>query len=140
MNESCLILLVEDDEDDVFFLRRALEKLGFEGKIEHFLDIEAAKSFVTHTNGPMPSLVIADSAMSCRGSGVDLLEWIRKHDKTKTVPFVILSGDIQPHMVSRAEVAGANLILTKRSDFDDMTAQVRQGLLQLPARCREWLK
>jgi len=140
MKESCVILLVEDDLNDAFFVRRALEMLGFNGRFEHVLDVEMAKTFLTALQPGQSSVVIADSSVSCRGSGVDLLEWTRNQENTKTIPFFILSGDIQPQLKQRANAAGVSLILTKPPNFADIAEPLRQVLTSLPAHYREWLK
>ena len=46
MPERCVILLVEDDENDAFFVKRALTKLGFPGKIHHATDTDEAKRYI----------------------------------------------------------------------------------------------
>jgi hypothetical protein len=43
-------------------------------------------------------------------------------------------------MEQRASAAGANLILQKAADTKQMSAQLRQALLQLRVHCREWLR
>ena len=145
--KQCVILLVEDDANDAFFVERALVDLGFDGKVEHVTDTQLARAYVAgegkFTNResfPFPDIVISDSALSGRGSGIELLEWMRKEPKTKEVPFVILSGDINPQIRQRAEDAGVELILQKGSNFHDTARSLREALLKMPERCRPWLK
>ena len=76
-------------------------------------------------------MIIADSSISCRGSGVDLLEWIRERESSKAIPFIILSGQVSGPSKERAEVAGVNLIITKTHDFAETTEQLRKALGQM---------
>jgi CheY-like chemotaxis protein len=145
--KKCVILLVEDDSNDAFFVERALSDLGFDGKVEHVTDTQLARAYVSgagkFTNRqdfPFPDIVISDSALSGRGSGIDFLEWMRKEPTTKEVPFVILSGDISPQVRQRAENAGVELILQKGSNFRDTAAALREALMKMPESCRPWLK
>src|SRR4051812_32839068 len=46
VNPHCTILLVDDDEDDAFLVRRALEKLGFDGMFRRVSDIENARAYL----------------------------------------------------------------------------------------------
>lgn len=119
-----MILLVEDDSNDAFFLERALDEIGYEGKLHHVTNTAAAKSFIK--GGGAPALVISDSMISPNGTGTELLEWIRANNFLKGVPFVILSGALEPEMQARAEAAGAARFLTKASNFKDTANQLRE--------------
>ena len=145
--KQCVILLVEDDANDAFFVARALKDLGFDGKLEHVTDTRVARSYVLGTDAyadrevfPAPDIFISDSALSGKGSGIDLLEWIRNEPAAKDTPFVILSGEVRPEARARAEAAGVQLILQKGSNFRETARALREALLQMPEGCRPWLK
>jgi CheY-like chemotaxis protein len=144
--KPCVILLVEDDANDAFFVERALSDLGFDGKVEHVTDTQVARAYVAgdgkfrdRESFPFPDIVISDSALSGRGSGIELLEWMRKEAASKDVPFVILSGEISPQVRERAEIAGVELLLQKGSNFRDTARVLREALLKMPESCRPWL-
>lgn len=145
--KQCVILLVEDDENDAFFISRALKELGFDGQLKHFTDTDLARSYIAgagefgnRDKHPAPDVVISDSALSGRGSGIDLLEWVRKEPASKDTPFVILSGEVRPEARARAEAAGVQLILQKGSNFRDTAKALREAILEMPENCRRWLK
>lgn len=142
-----LILLVEDDANDAFFVERALKDLGFNGKLEHLKDTQVARAYVSgegvygdRDKFPFPDIVISDSALSGRGSGIEFLEWMRKQSTAKNVPFVILSGEVTEQVRQRAEAAGVELVLQKGSNFRDTERALREALLKMPEDCRPWLK
>lgn len=145
--KDCLILLVEDDANDAFFIERALKDLGFNGKLEHLTDTKIARAYVSgegkysdRAQHPFPDIVISDSALSGRGSGIELLEWMRSDPAAKKVPFVILSGEVSPEVRQRAQAAGVELVLQKGSNFRDTERALREALLKMPDACRPWLK
>jgi CheY-like chemotaxis protein len=144
METQFIILLVEDDPNDAFFVTRALEKLGFTGSVSHVTDVDAAKGFLLEYSASGPNegnlVIIADSAVSCRGTGVDLLEWVRKRKGGRSVPFVILSGELCPKTIDRAHAASVDFILPKLQDSSDTIGQLRKVFLQMPPHCRAWLK
>jgi CheY-like chemotaxis protein len=136
---QCLILLVEDDANDAFFVARALKDLGFNGKIEHVKDTVGARDYLEGTGRfenrrefPLPDVVVSDSVLSGRGSGIELLEWMRACAPLKNVPFIILSGEVTPDVRKRATAAGVQLMLSKGSSFRDTAAALRDVLLQMP--------
>lgn len=145
--KPCLILLVEDDSNDAFFVARALKDLGFDGRLEHVTDTDIARSFIEGAGEfadrerfPFPDIIVSDSALSGNGSGIDLLEWIRKQPAGKDLPFVILSGEVSPPVRARAETAGVHVILQKGSSFRDTEKALKTAIAAMPEHCRMWLK
>ena len=139
MNQPCVILLVEDDANDAFFVSRALKDLGFDGKLEHVTDTDAARAYL-QAGAALPQIVISDAALSPRGTGVELLEWMRQQRSLSKIPFVILSGEVSPDVRERATAAGAESVLRKGSSFTETVNSLREVLGHLPPDCRTWLK
>jgi CheY-like chemotaxis protein len=144
--KQCLILLVEDDRNDAFLIGRALKDLGFDGRLEHVADTHSARAYLSadgqfadRQKFPAPDIVVSDSILPGRGSGIELLEWMRKENFPET-PFVILSGEITPDVRERANAAGVQLLLQKGSSFKNTANALREALLQMPPECREWLR
>ena len=147
MNSHCVILLVEDDENDAFFVRRTLAKLEFPGKVEHVWDAESARRYLTgakpfqdREHFPLPDLIITDSSLLERNSGVEFLEWVRRQLVFADVPLILYSGALSPDQRERAEKAGVTAILTKGPNAATMKEHMIESLLHLPPSFREWLK
>jgi len=145
VHQPNVILLVEDDANDAFFFDRALAGIGYAGRLQHVTDIEEAKAVLLKARSaseggaqPIPELIVADSAVSPRGSGVEFLEWQRAEGFN--LPFFILTGAIDPDLRERAEAAGVRKVLTKTSNLKAMADQLREIVLALPAERRAWLK
>ncbi len=145
LKQSCVILLVEDDPNDAFFVTRALKDLGFSGQLQHLTDSNSARAYLAgdapyhdRERFPLPDIVVADSSLPVRGSGVDLVEWMRQQAETAQTPFVILSGEVSEEMRERAKAAGVRRILRKGSNFQDTLRSLREVLQELPPECA-WL-
>src|SRR5260370_3326550 len=76
------ILVVDDSEDDIFFLCRAFEKAGLDNSIVHVSDGEEAVDYLSGENGfadrsryPLPQLMLLDVKMP-RRDGFDVLQWL----------------------------------------------------------------
>jgi CheY-like chemotaxis protein len=130
------ILLVEDREDDVFFLRRALAHVGADVDIRVVGNGAEAQSYIVGEEAfanrayyPMPDLIVCDFKMP-RRSGVDFLRWLRGQKEFEHLPFILLSGSVLPHEEDVALQLGANLYLRKTPNFTKMTEHA-QTILQL---------
>jgi DNA-binding response OmpR family regulator len=137
MQSKLVVLLVEDDDNDAFFLERSLRDAGFKGKLRHLTSaararayLEGAGEFADRANFPFPKLIIADSALPSNDSGIDLLEWMR--GAKIEAPFVVLSGAVSEDMRSRAMAAGAANVLTKSTNFRETGRILRELLDQSP--------
>ena len=143
--QACVILLVEDDANDAFFISRALNDLGFKGRLEHLTNTRAARDYIGGSGQyddrekfPAPQIVISDSILPGQGSGVELLEWMRKANLS--TPFIILSGEISRDVEERARAAGVQLLIRKGSNYHDTAEALKKALHEMPPECRPWLK
>ncbi len=119
--ESALknILVVEDQDDDVFLLRRAFKKARVPAQLRIVNDGECA---IRYLNGdppyenrrlfPLPELILLDLKLP-RKDGIEVLNWIRQQSNYKHIPVIILSSSDVPGDVFRAYESGANSFLVK---------------------------
>jgi CheY-like chemotaxis protein len=138
---------VEDDENDVFFFKRGLRELGFEGELVHMQTVEDAKKYLEgvqpyadRVEFPMPDLIITDAAVCVRDSGLEFLEWVTARGLCPDVPFVVLSGSVTEETRLRAEAAKVTRLMNKASNYKDLIPRLREVLLEFPKECREWLR
>src|SRR4051794_23204862 len=92
------VLLVEDSEDDAYFFRRALKKLGRDCALIHVADGAAALDFfkaalAPHADAahPWPDLVFLDLKLPTF-SGFEILEWLREQTLPRPLDITVLSG------------------------------------------------
>ncbi|HUR44511.1 MAG TPA: response regulator [Candidatus Saccharimonadales bacterium] len=106
------VLVVDDSDDDVFLLSRALRKMGVNHPIECAVNgVEGMKYFKAllaegPESGDFPSLVILDLKMPLV-DGHELLAWIRSQPALKKLAVYVLSSSIIPGDVSASIQFGA---------------------------------
>ena len=121
-----LTVLIEDDEDDVFFFQRAMEKVGWPGAIHILRDGAEAIAYLTGDHPaadrreyPTPSLVILDLNLPIK-TGLDVLEVFRGCDPDHTTPIVVLTSSTSLVDVRDAYRLGANCYFNKPSHPDGL--------------------
>jgi CheY-like chemotaxis protein len=134
------LLLVEDREDDVFFLRRALSHIGADVDVRVVSNGAEAQAYVSgeapfHDREyfPLPDLIVCDFKMPRRG-GIEFLQWLRTQENFTSLPFVLLSGSALPHEEDLAIQAGADLYLRKSPAFAEMVGHARRIVRLLDQR------
>lgn len=113
------LLLVDDDEGDLFLLQRALQKanLTFPERIatngEEAIDYLSGNGpFADRTAFPIPRAVFLDLKMPFV-SGFEVLEWLRTQPQLASVPVFVLTGSSIERDRQRALELGARQYLTK---------------------------
>jgi len=113
------ILLVEDNEDDRFFMVRALNKAGIKRQLHVVSDGHEAMEYLagladasgSPTKG-LPPVVFLDLKLPFV-SGHEVLGWIRKQEHLAGLRVVILSSSNEEVDVTRAAKLGADRYLEK---------------------------
>jgi CheY-like chemotaxis protein len=114
---SPLIIAVDDEADDIFFLRLAIEKSGLAHRFQPFSNAEAAKVALTLIAAgddatDFPLVCFLDIKMGGM-TGFDLLRWIRGEKGLDAVPVVMYSSSDHPEDVDQARELGAQGYLKK---------------------------
>jgi CheY-like chemotaxis protein len=141
------VLYVEDEENDVIFLRHAWKKAAVLNPIQTVEDGALALEYLSGSGKygdrlqyPIPCMVLLDLKLP-KVSGLEVLRWIRRESAHKTLPVVILSSSNQPMDTHQAQVEGANAYLVKpptREGLLDMAAQLERFWLdrgETPSEC-----
>lgn len=121
------ILLVEDDLNDVFLVKRAFKKAQIPNPLQVVTDGEEVISYLQgrgkyadrHTY-PLPRLIVMDIRMPGQ-SGFDVLEWIKRDGHAlRRIPVIIVSSSDNPADVNRAYELGANAYMIKPVDYREV--------------------
>lgn len=124
-----VILLVEDNPDDEALCIRALRKSKITNEIIVAHDGVEALDLLFGTEGKppiKPAVVLLDLKLP-RLDGVETLNRIRAHEKTKSLPVVMLTTSDQEADIVRSYASGVNSYVRKPidfSEFTDVTAQL----------------
>lgn len=116
------ILYAEDEDNDIFFLKRALE---IEGSPCHLVSVPDGKKAVDYLAGggafadrsrhPLPALVLLDIHLP-RKNGLEVLKWIRQQPHFKSLPVLILTSSNRQEDMDGARQLGADGYLNKPSN------------------------
>jgi two-component system response regulator len=88
------ILLVEDNVDDEFLTRRALSKAGITA-VAFAPDGQVALDMLLDPEQPLPEMLILDLRLP-KIHGLTLLAELRRHNRTMSLPVLILSSSDDP--------------------------------------------
>jgi CheY-like chemotaxis protein len=118
------ILYVEDDENDVFLMERALKKVSVTNPLHIMADGKQAIDHLSKMDAAQtPTLILLDLSMPGK-HGLDVLQWIRTQPSLSDVPVVILTSSNQEKDIHRAYLLGANGYLIKPGDPNDLVRLV----------------
>lgn len=123
------ILLVEDNEDDVFITRRSIAKSGIDANVEHVNNGRACLDFLRSAD-ELPDLIFLDINMPLM-NGREVLVEIGADEKLRHIPVVVLSTSESGREVLEMHRLQCNSYVTKPLDFD----QFQETIAQI---CRYW--
>jgi len=126
MRHNLIVLVAEDDEADIAFLKRAFLKAGINVPLHFVRDGQEAidylsgeEPFHSRRDHPLPNLLLVDIKMP-RLNGFDVLKWVRDQQSLCRLPVLVLTSSNLDRDVNRAYELGANSYLVKPSDLDDL--------------------
>ena len=125
MSESPL-LLVEDDASDELLFERALARSGGGVPLAVARDAEEARAYLGGP-GPAPALIVLDLVLR-RGSGIEVLEWLRRQPALESIPVIVLTSSRDPSDLARALALGVDRLEAKPSGFPGLRAIVERIL------------
>jgi CheY-like chemotaxis protein len=127
MTPGGAILLVEDNDDDVFLMKHALTAAGVANPV--FI-VETGQQAVDYLAGsgayqdrvkfPMPVIVFLDLKLPLL-SGHEVLAWIRSQRQLESLLVVVLTSSNEPSDVRRSYSLGANSYLMKPMSARQLT-------------------
>jgi CheY-like chemotaxis protein len=124
VNTQFSVLLVEDDLNDIFLVKRAFKRARLRNPLQVVTDGQEAINYLrglgkyadreTH---PLPTLIVMDIKMP-RKTGFEVLEWVRgKGPPLRRIPVVIVSSSDNPTDINQAYESGANAYMVKPMDY-----------------------
>jgi len=134
------VLLVEDSDDDIFFIKMACQRSGIPHSLHVVKDGEAAIGYLsrndghaTHATRPFPDLVFLDIRIPKR-NGHEVLEWIRSRPGLKNLPVVMVTSSTENSDVNRAYELGVTSYLRKvasRAEFGQAVRVILKYWLEI---------
>ena len=125
---NATILLVEDNATDEKLTLRALRNGQVPAEVEVARDGKEALEFLfgatSNGDGHVPDLILLDIKLP-KVNGLEVLEQIRKHKDTESVPVVMLTSSDDMYDIATSYRLGANSYIRKTEDFDQFMEHVR---------------
>jgi len=122
------LLLVEDNEADILFFRRALSKVREGVPLEVVTNGVAAVQALSGEGAQHPpALVLLDLKLP-RMSGLEVLEWMRNQPPLGAVRVVVLTSSSEESDIRRAHALGVSAYVVKPVDFMGLRGVI-EGLL-----------
>ncbi len=123
-NKEFTVLLVEDDLNDIFLVKRAFRTARIPNPLQVVTDGEEAISYLRGEGKyadrqahPMPKLIVMDIKMP-RRSGFEVLEWVKGDGRPlRRIPVIIVSSSDNPADINRAYELGANAYMVKPMNY-----------------------
>ena len=120
-------LLVEDDLNDIFLVKRAFKMAQIRNPLQVVTDGQEAISYLRGEGKygdreahPLPKLIVMDIKMP-RKTGFEVLEWVKGSGAPlRRIPIVIVSSSEDPADINRAYELGANAYMVKPVDFREV--------------------
>lgn len=115
------ILLVEDNEGDIFLVTEALEEGKIVNKISVAKDGKEAIDFLDrkgkYQNAAMPDLILLDVNLP-KKNGHEVLEYIKGQENLKQIPVIMLTTSSAEKDILLSYKNHANCFITKPVDVD----------------------
>jgi two-component system response regulator len=125
------ILLVEDNRDDEELTLLTLEENNIANDIVVVRDGVEALDYLFAT-GPytgqplnLPHLILLDVKLP-KVTGIEVLERIKRNERTRKIPVVMLTSSREEPDVQRSYDLGANSYIVKPVDFDQFKKTIKQ--------------
>jgi len=113
------LLLADDDTDDCFFFKEAIEEIPVTVHLTTVNDGEQLMQLISSKEVPLPDAIFIDLNMP-RKSGIECLEEIKTLDKFINLPIFIYSTALNREVVDLLYEKGAHYYICKPAEFDNL--------------------
>lgn len=128
---ACNILAAEDEDADLFLLKRALKEVCGALPIYSVTDggeviayLSGLGAYADRKIFPLPDLLLLDLKLP-RKSGFVILEWLKAHSDFRRLPAVVLTSSHLPTDIDGAYSRGASGYFVKNTDPEKFQEQIR---------------
>lgn len=126
-----IILIADDDDNDVFLLKRALEASGIRNQTRVVTNgedvicyLKGEGPYSNRIKHPFPILLILNLQMP-RKTGGEVLAWMQSQESLPKLKLIVLTGTLDPRQARQAVHLGAERFLSKPPDSGELIALLR---------------
>ncbi|WP_435138716.1 response regulator [Formosa sp. A9] len=121
------IALVDDDEDDRFLFKEAIEQIEIQTKLFLFENGQKFMDFLNAPNISLPQVVFLDLNMPVK-NGLECLQEIRSCNHLSDLSVAIYSTSSSESDIHDTFVNGANIYINKPTDFSKLKSVIEKVL------------
>jgi CheY-like chemotaxis protein len=125
--DQMYIVLADDDEDDRFFFKSAIEEMEFNSKLKMFNGGQELMDYLEQDELVKPHILFLDLNMPGL-SGFDCLKLIRANPNLRDVSVAIYSTSNSEKDIEETLSGGANIYIHKPNDFERLKQIIRHVL------------
>jgi CheY-like chemotaxis protein len=118
-------LIIDDDTDDIDMFREALGEVDNEIECWSESDAQQALDVLLEYHAPYPNVIFLDVNMPSI-TGWDVLEKLKKRDRTRHIPIVMYSTSSHRRDIDKSVQMGADYFLVKPSVYSTLKNQLQQ--------------
>jgi CheY-like chemotaxis protein len=132
LKETCHFLALEDNANEAFFLEHAFGKA--KRKTSVFVSrttaggkdyLNGVGEFADRAKYPLPDAILTDLHMPAE-NGLEFVAWLRAQPGFNQTRVFVLSGSSNPAEIQEASKRGANRVIMKPDQLQDLRALVEQ--------------
>ncbi len=127
MSAAVKIVMVEDDHGHAKLIEKNIRRANIGNEIRHFDAGQPALDYLfsdeVRANGPM--LILLDLNLPDM-QGTDILAEVKKDERLKRAPVVILTTTDDKTEIQRCYDLGCNVYITKPVDYESFGTAIRQ--------------
>ena len=130
------ILLVEDDTVDCLTIKRALEEIKINNRLDMVSNGEEALAYLLSSENDLPGIILLDLNMP-RMNGIEFLKIIKAHTGLKKIPVIVLTTSRAEQDINDSFELGVAGYMVKPLDYREfidavVTIAHYWGLSELP--------
>jgi CheY-like chemotaxis protein len=114
---------VEDDRVDCMTIRRALEEVEINNRLDTVSNGEEALAYLLSAENDLPALILLDLNMP-RMNGIEFLKNVKTHKGLKKVPVVVLTTSRAEQDINASFELGAAGYMVKPLDYREFIEAV----------------
>jgi len=120
------ICIVDDDEDDRYFLREAVSEVIKSAQIVECSDGKEFLDFIQLVKpGDAPTLVLLDMNMP-KINGLEVASFMQQHQQYKDIPLIMVSTSQNKELEKQAYSLGIQKYLVKPFSMDEYETLIRE--------------
>jgi CheY-like chemotaxis protein len=124
------LLLCDDDADDCYFFKEALQSFPLVTQLTTVHDGEQLMQQLTNVINGLPDVLFLDLNMP-RKNGFECLSEIKLNEKLKQLPVIIFSTSYEQEVVNLLYKNGAQYFIRKPAEFSQLQKVIQKALTVL---------